>query len=95
MPEMRFQIQWPDGQAETCYSPSLVIKDYLTPGETYSLDEFLEKSRAALTIASNRVQAKFGFPCGRALGQLQQIERTAQQYQSLTAPKVQVLEFLE
>jgi len=26
MPEMRFRIRWPDGVAETCYSPSLVVK---------------------------------------------------------------------
>ena len=26
MPEMRFFIRWPDGKAETCYSPSLVVK---------------------------------------------------------------------
>ncbi len=27
MPEMRFVIAWPDGREETCYSPSLVIRD--------------------------------------------------------------------
>ena len=95
MPEMRFQIQWPDGQEEICYSPSLVIKDYFSPGEIYPLDDFLDRSRAALTIASDRVQAKFGFPCGRAMGQLQRIEAAAQHYQSLATPQVQVLKFLE
>ena len=52
MPEMRFLIRWPDGTAESCYSPSLVVKDYLTPGETYRLDDFVAKSRTALNIAS-------------------------------------------
>ena len=35
MPEMLFRIRWPDGTAEDCYSPSLVIKDFFAPGESY------------------------------------------------------------
>lgn len=93
MPEMRFHIQWPDGTQEICYSPSLVIKDYFQPGETYSLEDFVARSRTALNIASDRVQAKYGFPCGRAMGQLQRIEATAVRYQALNNPTVQVTAF--
>ncbi|MGZ6801009.1 MAG: MSMEG_0570 family nitrogen starvation response protein, partial [Mycobacteriaceae bacterium] len=32
MPEMTFTVQWPDGKRESCYSPSLVMHDYLTIG---------------------------------------------------------------
>ena len=95
MPEMQFQIRWPDGSEACCYSPSLVIKDYLEVGATYTLVEFLDKSRTALKIASDRVQTKYGFPCSRALGQLQTIEAMAQQFQSVADPKVQVLSFSE
>ena len=56
MPEMHFRIRWPDGTSETCYSPSLVIKDYFAVGATYPLADFLERSRTALNIASERVQ---------------------------------------
>jgi len=77
MPEMRFFIRWPDGMAETCYSPSLVVKDFLSPGTTYPLVEFVERSRTALNIASDRVQAKYGFPCSRAEAQLERIETAA------------------
>jgi uncharacterized repeat protein (TIGR04042 family) len=77
MPEMRFRIRWPDGSAETCYSPSLVIKDYLAVGADYPLADFLERSRTALGIASERVRAKFGMPCRRALAQLARIEASA------------------
>jgi uncharacterized repeat protein (TIGR04042 family) len=80
MPEMIFHIQWPDGAAEACYSPSSVIKDYFVPGETYPLQEFLERSRTALTIASERVQARYGMPCSRALGQLARIETTGRRF---------------
>jgi uncharacterized repeat protein (TIGR04042 family) len=77
MPEMRFDIEWPDGSGESCYSPSLVIKDYLVPGQVYPLAEFLERSRTALRLASARVEQKFGFPCSRAIGQLARIEAGA------------------
>ena len=77
MPEMRFQIRWPDGAEENCYSPSLIIKDYFVPGETYSLSDFVARSRTALMIASDRVREKYGMACSRALSQLARIETTA------------------
>ena len=77
MPEMRFHIRWPDGVEENCYSPSLIIKDYFVPGETYSLTDFVVRSRTALVIASERVREKYGMACPRALGQLARIETTA------------------
>ncbi|MEM8810686.1 MAG: MSMEG_0570 family nitrogen starvation response protein [Cyanobacteria bacterium P01_G01_bin.38] len=93
MPEIHFKIQWPDGKQETCYSPSLVVKDYFTAGEAYTVTEFLERSRESLQIASDRVQAKYGFPCGRALGQLRQIETAVQPYLGLPEGKVTILQF--
>jgi uncharacterized repeat protein (TIGR04042 family) len=77
MPEMRFLIRWPDGRRESCYSPSLVVRDYFSEGESYKLDDFLSRSRAALTIASERVRAKYGHACSLALGQLARIEAGA------------------
>jgi uncharacterized repeat protein (TIGR04042 family) len=83
MPEMHFLIRWPDGTPENCYSPSLVIEDYFTPGETYALSDFLARSRTALTIASDRVKAKYGKPCSRALAQLARIEAAAADFAGL------------
>ena len=60
MPEMRFVIRWPDGVVESCYSPSLVVKEFFAPGESYPLADFVERSRTALHIASERVEAKYG-----------------------------------
>jgi uncharacterized repeat protein (TIGR04042 family) len=94
MPAIHFQIEWPDGFQETCYSPSLIVKEYLTPQE-YSLEDFLHRSRTALQIASDRVKAKYGFPCGLALGQLDELETRATQYQELPQPKVRVVRFME
>ena len=95
MPEINFKIQWPDGTEQNCYSPSLIVKKYFTPGETYELTEFVEKSRTALNLASDRVQEAYGFPCSRALGQLKQIESKAAKYQQLSEPKVIFIDFLE
>jgi uncharacterized repeat protein (TIGR04042 family) len=93
MPEMRFRIAWPDGNTESCYSPSLVIKDYFTVGQTYPVADFLARSRTALTIASERVRAKYGYPCSRALVQLARIETTSQQFLCLTGAHVGVVAF--
>lgn len=93
MPEINFKIQWPDGQQEVCYSPSLIVQKYFEPGESYTIADFLVRSRESLTIASDRVQAKYGFACSRALGQLRKIETTAQSYPATDT--VTVLQFDE
>lgn len=88
MPEMHFHIRWPDGATERCYSPSLVVKDHLAPGCSYALADFLDLSRLALTIASERVAARYGHPCSLALRQLALIEATGARF--LAAPDAQV-----
>jgi uncharacterized repeat protein (TIGR04042 family) len=95
MPEIRFQISWPDGSEEICYSPSLIVQEYFAENADYDLVDFVERSRTSLTIASDRVLAKYGRPCGLALAQLQTIELKAAQYQKLSSkPKVKVVRFL-
>ncbi len=93
MPEMRFTIRWPDGTAESCYSPSLIIRDYFAPGTSYPLADFLDRSREALTIASQRVEARYGFPCSRALGQLARLETAARAFSDQPAARVAVEAF--
>ena len=82
MPEMRFRIRWPDGRGESCYSPSLVVKEHLAVGDCYELPDFLERCRTALTIASARVQARYGRPCSLALSQLAAIEQRSRTFPS-------------
>ena len=95
MPEINFKIQWSDGTEQTCYSPSLVVKKYFTPETEYQINEFVEKSRTALNTASDRVKEAYGFPCGRALGQLKQIETKALEYKDLPEAKVLFIKFIE
>jgi uncharacterized repeat protein (TIGR04042 family) len=81
MPEMWFEVRWPDGSSETCYSPSLVIQDYFREDQAYPVADFLERSRTALQIASDRVKAKYGRPCSLALCQLSSIEATVARFE--------------
>jgi uncharacterized repeat protein (TIGR04042 family) len=95
MPEMLFAIRWPDGSIEQCYSPSLVIREHLAVGETYDVAEFMRRSRIALTIASDRVQEKYGFACSRALGQLGRLEAAAGRFDAAANGRVTVTSFQE
>jgi uncharacterized repeat protein (TIGR04042 family) len=84
MPEMEFRLRWPDGSESSFYSPSLVVEDHLTVGEDYTLPDLVARARLAMTIASDRVQAKYGFPCSRAQGTLAAIERQAKAFDPQT-----------
>jgi uncharacterized repeat protein (TIGR04042 family) len=64
---------------EDCYSPSYVIEEHMSVGEAYPVADFVARARAALTIASERVLAKYGFECTSALDQLRAIEERASQ----------------
>lgn len=93
MPEMHFVVRWPDDTRTTCYSPSLVIGDHLAPATSYPMPEFLARVRVALRIASERVEAKYGAPCVRAIDQLAAIEAMAATFAGDPAPTVTVEAF--
>ena len=77
MPETSFVIRWPDGQVETCYSPSTVVRDYLSADASYSIPDFVGRCQQALEQASRRVEAKFGYRCRNADAQRAAIEAKA------------------
>lgn len=93
MPVMHFQVRWPDHSEHWCYSPSVVVRDFLSAGQTYPLDEFMALIREALNIASERVRAKYGFACSQALDQLAEIELRAHTFKDLPGAQVAVLAF--
>jgi uncharacterized repeat protein (TIGR04042 family) len=95
MPEMRFRVLWPDGVAETCYSPSLVVKEHLRVGASYEPDEFLARCRVALNIGSDRVKEKYGHACSLALGQLARIEEACARFASRPDARVRIEAFEE
>ncbi|WP_059012548.1 MSMEG_0570 family nitrogen starvation response protein [Streptomyces specialis] len=90
MPEMYFDVRWPDGVTQRCYSPSTVVADYFSTGGDYELADFVERSRTALGIAGERVREKFGFYCTAASEQLARIERTAAAYAAVSGARVTV-----
>ena len=91
MPEMHWTLRWPDGSEERCYSPSSVITDMFTPGESYPLTDFLHRARIAMERASNRVERKYGFACSSAMEQLDRIERRAVDFEGQTDARVTCL----
>lgn len=95
MPEMYFRVRWPDGQLTSCYSPSLVVKDFLTPGQSYPLADFLARSGLALAIASERVREKYGFTCSRSSDQWARIQQLAATFPDSPGAQVTVLDFDE
>lgn len=93
MPEMIFRVRWPDGTLSDCYSPSLVIREHLEEGAVYQLADFVRISRDALTIASDRVAAKFGFPCSLAARQMEAIDAAAERFAGAPDATVTVVAF--
>jgi uncharacterized repeat protein (TIGR04042 family) len=93
MPEMRFRLRWPDASEQLCYSPSSTTREFFTPGETYPLAEFLERSRRALSLASDRVRERYGYSCSSAADQLQLIEQTAARFAAMPDARVTVQSF--
>lgn len=73
MPEMTFTLAWPDGATQECYSPSLVMHDYLQVETSYQIDDFMERTTTALQQAAERVKARYGFYCTSAAAQLDQL----------------------
>jgi uncharacterized repeat protein (TIGR04042 family) len=95
MPQMQFRVRWPDKSVSSCYSPSLVIKDYFEVGQSYPLSDFVRRSREALNIASERVKQKYGFYCTGAMGQLVEINETAARFAGDADARVVVESFEE
>ncbi len=90
MPEMRFDVRWPDREVTRCYSPSLVISELLPVG-SYPLFEFMERVRAGLNIGSERVRLKFGFYCSAAMDQLAELQERARRFEPQDSVEVSAL----
>jgi len=78
MPEVTLVVKWPDEHLQNIYSPSTVIHEYFQAGQIMSVDEFLEKSTAALKHASDKVEAKFGFACTSAMASIDAVHKRSQ-----------------
>jgi uncharacterized repeat protein (TIGR04042 family) len=93
MPEVHVRLRWPDGSTRRCYSPSQVVTEHLEAGTSYPLHDFVARAHTALTEASDRVEALYGFPCGRAAASLDGIEREAARFAGTAEAQVVVEAF--
>ena len=82
MPEVRFQLEWPDGKSSTLYSPSTVILDYFRPGDSMLVSELEARGVEALRAASERVRARYGFACTRTDEEESQLLQWVSRYSS-------------
>ncbi|MBO9531908.1 MAG: MSMEG_0569 family flavin-dependent oxidoreductase [Solirubrobacteraceae bacterium] len=92
MPEVAFDVRWPDGKLQQCVSPSRSIEAVLAPGARYSVEEFVRRSGDALRLGSERVRQKYGFHCTAAAAEIQAIEQRAQRFSGDGAGDVVVVE---
>ena len=81
MPAVNFYVRWPDGKEEQCYSPSTVIYQAFKPGDSMPLSEFMEKAEVALSQASERVKASYGYYCSSASDQNSQLRLRAAEFE--------------
>jgi uncharacterized repeat protein (TIGR04042 family) len=80
MPVVEFTLRWPDGVRQRCSSPSTVIHEHLTLGMSLPIEDFVARSAVAMQAASERVRQRYGFSCGTAAEQQQEIVRAAARY---------------
>ena len=92
MPELLFRLRWPDGSETVNYSPSTIVRNFLSAGEAYEIGDFIERSRLGLRAASARVEEKYGHPCVRAQATLASIEQRAIPFAARDGVVVTVLE---
>ena len=78
MPAVNFNVQWPDGEQVTYYSPSTVIHQYFQQGAKIPLKDFLTQVDAALSAASERVFERYGYYCSSASAEQEKIQLKAQ-----------------
>jgi putative flavoprotein involved in K+ transport len=77
MPEVHFQVSWPDGFVQQCTSPSRAIEAHLAPGASYPVGEFVRRVQEGMDAASERVRQQYGMACSAAMAQREQVEMAA------------------
>ena len=82
MPALNFDIEWPDGEVMTCYSPSTVIREYFQVGRELTIKELIDASGKSLEEAGRRIEEKFEFRCAASATQLDRISRKAAEFEA-------------
>lgn len=63
MPALNFDIELPDGEVMTCYSPSTAAREFFRPGEEMTIAELIDTTSAAFQRVGQRVEQRFGVEC--------------------------------
>jgi len=88
MPVTYVNIEWPNQEVDQVYSPSSVIKEYFTEGDSLSVEEFLTECNKALEEASERVRKKYGYACTTAQEESKRINEKCKDFHFLKNVKI-------
>ncbi|MCE0766288.1 MSMEG_0570 family nitrogen starvation response protein [Pseudonocardia kujensis] len=80
MPEVIFDVRWPDGSRQSFYSPSLIVEEHFRAGGSYPVADFVDTSRTCMRIADQRVRQKYGVGCAQSVVTMAGIERSAARF---------------
>lgn len=80
MPALNFEVEWPDGEIMTCYSPSTAILELINTGAVFTVASFVETSDLAMSKADERVMERFGYSCKVIARQREKIALMAQKF---------------
>jgi uncharacterized repeat protein (TIGR04042 family) len=86
MPEMLFDVLWPDDSLDRCYSPSRVIQKHVRADASYAVDDLIGRLRNGLLEAGDRMSERVGHDCSGARDQLALLESKSTRF----APDQQV-----
>jgi uncharacterized repeat protein (TIGR04042 family) len=95
MPALNVDIEWPDGEVMTCYSPSTVVLEYFQVDAILTVEELVETSHLALSKASQRVEEQFGFICKAAITQKEKISRKADYFEASQKVRISAIRELK
>lgn len=80
MPEIEFEVRWPDGRSQRCVSPSRAIERAIVTGARYPVAEFLRRVRDAFEVGAQRLRAIRGFGCAAATQLVDELQRTTESF---------------
>ncbi|WP_109832681.1 MSMEG_0570 family nitrogen starvation response protein [Reichenbachiella versicolor] len=77
MPEVNLKVKWPDNAVSDVYSPSTIVCQYFTEGDSMTVKEFVSKCTTALEHASKRVEERYGYACTSAMSSIYTVQSIA------------------
>ena len=92
MPSVNITVKWPNGELNDYYSPSTIVYEFFQAGQQLAATDFLSQSEQALSAASERVRARYGFACSSAMDSLGKIKYQAKHLNVLQDDVIEIVD---